>query len=824
MNYTISEIATLLNAQVVGPQQQTVGFLLTDSRSLTVPEETLFFALRTAHGDGHRYVEELYQRGVRSFVVEHLPDNEHQQHTDANYLIVPSPISALQQLANAHRRRYSIPVVGITGSNGKTVVKEWLSQVLAPQMQVTRSPKSYNSQVGVPLSLWLINPQTDIAIIEAGISQPGEMQRLNKAIEPTIAVLTNIGTAHQKNFDSLEQKYTEKLTLAQGVQAVAYCSDDPQVQVALAENHFEGEQLTWSFNDSKATLFVQSTVKGDNETTICYTWKGQPSQMQIPFIDDAAVQNAVCVALVALHLGVSTDQLQTRMPHLEPVAMRLEVKEGLNLCTLINDSYNSDIHSLDIALDFMSRRPDHEGRRRTLILSDMLQTGVPPEQLYRQVALQLETRKIDKFIGVGRDLKAWQELFHVPEQHFFDTVEQLIESPLMTQFHTEVILIKGARRFGFDRLADLLAKKVHETLLEVNLKALVSNLNFYRSYLRPETKLACMIKADGYGTGAVEVAKTLQEHRVDYLAVAVADEGASLRRNGITANIMIMNPELSSFKTLFDYHLEPEIYSFRLLEAMIQEAEREGITNYPVHLKIDTGMHRLGFDPDNDIERLVSRLKSQSALMPRSVFSHFVGADSDDFDDFSALQFERFDRASKQIMAQFDHKILRHMDNSAGITHFPERQMDMCRLGLGLYGINPRDNKLLSNVATLKTTILQMRHVKAGDSVGYSRKTVLDHDSVIAAIPIGYADGLFRALGNRNGYCLVNGQKAYYVGNICMDVAMIDVTDIPCHEGDSVEIFGNNLSIGDLAERCGTIPYELLTAVSPRVKRIYYEE
>lgn len=824
MNYTIYEIAPLIHAQVVGREEQTIGFLLTDSRSLSVAEETLFFAITTAHGDGHRYVEELYQRGVRSFVVEHLPADKQLQHDDACYLIVPSTIAALQQLANAHRRRFHIPVVGITGSNGKTVVKEWTAQLLAGQMHVARSPKSYNSQVGVPLSLWLINQQSDIAIIEAGISEPGEMQKLNETIEPTIAVLTNIGAAHQKHFQSVKQKYAEKLLLAKGAQTVVYCMDDEQVEQTLNEMHFAGERITWSFVSPQASLFVRSIAKGETVTTINYTWSNQNAQFQIPFIDDASIQNATIVALLALHLGLTTRQITERMAHLEPVAMRLEVKEGQNLCTLINDSYNSDINSLDIALDFMARRPDHEGRRRTLILSDLLQTGVSPEQLYSSVAELLHRRAIDKFIGIGRHLNASQQLFHLPEQHFFETTEQLLASPLMEQFHAEVILIKGARLFGFDRLADILAKKVHETMLEVNLKALVENLNYYRSFLHPDTKLTCMIKADGYGTGAVEIAKTLQEHRVDYLAVAVADEGASLRRNGITANIMVMNPELSAFKTLFDYHLEPEIYSFRLLEAMIQEAEKEGITNYPVHIKIDTGMHRLGFDPENDIEQLIDRLKDQSALMPRSVFSHFVGADSDAFDNFSAMQFQRFDQASKQILAAFSHKILRHMDNSAGITHFPERQMDMCRLGLGLYGVNPRNNKLLSNVATLKTTILQMRHVKAGDSVGYSRKTIMEHDAVIAAIPIGYADGLRRTLGNRNGYCLVNGQKAFYVGNICMDVAMIDVTGIPCHEGDSVEIFGNNLPVSELADRCNTIPYELLTAVSPRVKRIYFEE
>ena len=386
-----------------------------------------------------------------------------------------------------------------------------------------------------------------------------------------------------------------------------------------------------------------------------------------------------------------------------------------------------------------------------------------------------------------------------------------------------MILLKGSRRFGFEHITELLEQKVHETTLEVNLSAVVNNLNYYRSFLKPETKMVCMVKADAYGAGAVEVAKTLQEHRVDYLAVAVADEGVTLRRAGITANIMVMNPEMTAFKTMFDYDLEPEVYSFRLLDALVKAARKEGITGWPVHIKLDTGMRRLGFDT-NEIDELIDRLRHQQAVIPRSVFSHFVGSDSDTFDDFSARQFQLFDEASQRLQSAFSHKILRHMDNSAGIEHFPERQMDMCRLGLGLYGVNPRNNEMLSTVSTLKTTILQLRHVKAGESVGYSRRTILDRDSMIGAIPIGYADGLNRLLGNRHGYCLVNGQKAEYVGNICMDVAMIDVTDIDCQEGDQVEIFGNNLPVTVLSDTIDTIPYEVLTGVSNRVKRIYYQD
>ena len=464
-----------------------------------------------------------------------------------------------------------------------------------------------------------------------------------------------------------------------------------------------------------------------------------------------------------------------------------------------------------------------ENKYKTLILSDIQQSGLSPNQLYADVSELVKKRGVGKLIGIGPELCRNENAFDLSEKYFFQTTDDFLGSDVFRKLGHEVVLLKGARQFGFEKITDLLVEKVHETTLEVNLGAVVNNLNHYRSQMKPSTKLVCMIKADAYGAGAVEIAKTLQDHRVDYLAVAVADEGVTLRKAGITANIMVMNPEMSSFKTLFDYYLEPEIYSFRLLEALVAAAEREGITGWPVHIKIDTGMHRLGFDT-SEIDLLVQRLKRQMAVMPRSVFSHFVGADSESFDEFSALQFQRFDEASRRLQAAFDHKILRHIANSAGIEHFPERQLDMCRLGIGLYGVNPFGEASLSTVSSLKTTILQLRHVPAGDSVGYSRKTILERDSVIGAIPIGYADGLFRQLGNRRGYCIVNGHRADYVGNICMDVAMIDVTDIDCREGDSVEIFGQQLPVSVVSEQVGTIPYEILTAVSNRVKRVYFQE
>lgn len=825
MTYTIERVATLIGAQRLGRAEARISFVLTDSRSLCFPEETLFFALRSNRNDGHQYISELYRRGVRCFVVEEVPTQATNQFGDANFLVVSSTLQALQCLAQRHREAFNIPVVGITGSNGKTMVKEWLYQLLSPQMVITRSPRSYNSQIGVPLSVWLLNSHSQLGVFEAGISQKGEMQALHNIIRPTIAVLTNIGSAHEENFSSAEEKCREKLRLFKGAQVMVYNADDEMVTRLLNETEHKGERLAWSVKNHDAAMRITKIDKQPTHTTIHYIYKGgEPNCFSLPFIDDASVCNSIICATVGLHLGLDASTLNLRMSKLEPVAMRLEVKEGLNGCTLINDSYNSDINSLNIALDFMNRRPDHNGQKRTLVLSDILQSGLPDKELYQEVSNLAEQRGVQKFIGIGPKICTNKACIALAERYFFNSVADFIRSDVFKTLHNEVVLLKGARSFGFDQLTEQMVKKVHETTLEVNLNAMVNNLNYYRSLMHPNTKLVCMIKADGYGAGAVEIAKTLQDHRADYLAVAVADEGATLRRNGITSNIMVMNPEMTAFKTIFDYDLEPEVYSFRLLEALIKAAEKEGITGFPVHIKLDTGMHRLGFDPDKDMPHLIERLHNQNALIPKSVFSHFAGADADEFDAFSQSQFERFDAGSKMLQAAFEHHILRHIDNSAGIEHFPQRQLDMCRLGLGLYGINPRNNAIINNVSTLRTTILQMREVKAGDTVGYSRRGTIEHNSVIAAIPIGYADGLNRKLGNRNGYCLVNNQPAQYVGNICMDVAMIDVTGIDCHEGDSVEIFGDNLPVTELSNVLQTIPYEVLTGISNRVNRVYFQD
>ena len=806
MTYSIETITTLIGAHRIGEAEGHIDWLLTDSRSLTFPEESLFFAIRTQKNDGHRYIGELYRRGVRNFVVSQVPEAPE---ADANYLKVPSPLKALQRLAERHREEFDIPVIGITSSNGKTIVKEWLYQLLSPDFNVTRSPRSWNSQIGVPLSVWRLSEQTQIGIFEAGISEPGEMQALEGIIQPTIGVLTHLGSAHDENFADREEKCREKLRLFRNARVLIYNADDEMIVESIRKSGFRGELIGWHRAD-----------------------------FDVPFLDTASQEDAIHCICVCRYLGLQEEVIRQRVAQLEPVAMRLEVKEGRGDCTLITDTCNSDLGSLEIALDFMRRRPDAAGRKRTLILSDIKQTGLTLTELYNQVSQLVERYGVDEFIGIGNEVtagmanaKGESPLDQAGKLLLYPSVDAFLASPVFATLSNRVILIKGARLARFDRITDALVQKVHETTLEVNLSAVVQNLNYYRSFMKPETKMVCMVKASAYGAGAVEIAKTLQDHRVDYLAVAVADEGVELRRAGITANVMIMNPEFSSFHTLFENHLEPEVYSFRLLDALIHAAEREGITNFPIHLKLDTGMHRLGFDPKREIPQLIQRLKTQKALIPRSIFSHFVGSDSEDFDAFSLQQWNLFCQAADELQAAFPNHILRHICNSAGIEHFPERHCDMVRLGLGLYGVDPLENEKresenghspLTPISTLKTTILQIHDVPATETVGYSRKGHLTRDSRIAALPIGYADGLNRHLGNGNAYCLVNGQKAPYVGNICMDVCMIDVTDIDCQEGDSAVIFGPELPPSVLAEAIGTIPYEILTGVSPRVKRIYY--
>ena len=822
MKYDISEIITALGIkQKKDINPSVITSLLTDSRKLSNPEETLFFALSTKTNDGHNYIVELYIHGVRNFVVS-AKSADWDTLVGANFLIVKNPLAALQKLAAYHRRKFDIPVIGIAGSNGKTVVKEWLYQLLQEDYNIVRSPRSYNSQTGVPLSVWQLDESATLGIFEAGISMPDEMENLEPIISPTIGLFTKLGEAHQENFASLQQKCNEKLELFINCEVLIY-NDDNTILTQCVENMgLSHKTFTWSRKNRDSPLYIGEVKVMEDKTIIHYSFLGFETDLEIPFVDGASIENAITSIATLLYLRVLPEDIKKRMIKLEPVAMRLDVRTGKNNCILINDTYNSDFNSIKIALEFQNQRKVNRPLKKTLILSDIFQSGLLPKTLYRKVSEVIEQNNIDKLIGIGHDISQFSSVFSM-EKQFFKTTEEFIKSQVWKQFKDELILVKGARSFHFEKIITLLEKRIHETVLEIDLDALVHNFNFYKSKVDPSVKVIAMVKANGYGAGATEIAKTLEYHRCGYSAVAVASEGVSLREGGITMPIIILNPEINGFEELFDSNLEPEVYNFRILKAFIKDAESRGVTDYPIHIKLDTGMHRLGFVRE-EIPELIDMLQKQKSLRVVSTFSHLAASESWVFDEYTAKQIEIFKELANEIEGQLKYKIRRHILNSAGIERFPNSQFDMVRLGIGLYGVSASGLSGLRNVCTLKTTILQIKTLKSNDSVGYGRKEMLDHDARVATIRIGYADGLSRQFGNRKGKVLINGAFAPIVGAVCMDLCMVDVTDIEAEEGDSVIIFGKDLPVVELAEAINTIPYEIFTSVSPRVKRIYIKE
>lgn len=823
MKYPIQKIAKILDAIPSEIHEATISILLTDSRQVFYPAETLFFALSTKNNNGHNYINELYDLGVRNFVVSELFP-EWREYNETNFLVVPNTLNALQRIAAYHRSQFDIPVIGITGSNGKTVVKEWLYQILHQDFNITHSPRSYNSQIGVPLSVWQMSDHTQLGIFEAGISQPEEMSKLEAIIHPTIGILTNIGQAHQEGFKSMKQKCLEKLELFIHCDVIICEEENQLIDECMESACLSHKRLTWSRKgSSESPLFIMKIDKKEKTTIIDYALLGLVSQLTIPFTDDASIEDAIHVLATAVYLHIPLDEINRRMATLEPVAMRLDVRQGKNNSTLINDSYNSDINSLNIALDFLVQRATNSEQKKVLIISDIPQSGLIPKELYYLASNLVLNKNIDLLIGIGKEISAHKEMFKGTKNLFFNTTEEFIHSNIWQDFQDMFILLKGARSFSFESINKLLEVKTHETVLDIDLDAIVHNFKFYRSKLNPKTKMICMVKADGYGTGSSEVAKTLQYHKCDYLAVAVAEEGVSLRKQGIKIPIIVLNSEVGGFEELATYALEPEVYNFRILDAFIKEAKLQGITNYPIHIKIDTGMHRLGFT-EEDIPELMNRINTQPGVRIQSVFSHLAASESWNFDSFTSEQITTFKRIATQVSDNCPYPIMKHILNSAGIERFPEEQLDMVRLGISLYGVSASGLDGLRNVCTLKTTILQIKHIKAGETVGYGRKGSFDHDAVIATIRIGYADGISRQFGNGVGSVLVNGHMAPVVGNICMDLTMIDVTNIDVKEGDSVIIFGKDPSVIDLANKINTIPYEILTSISNRVKHVYYKE
>ena len=787
-------------------------------------QTSLFFAIKGDRRDGHEFIAGLYEAGVKNFVVNAAFNTS--PFPNANFLVVKEPLDALQLIAANHRMQFAFPVLAITGSNGKTIVKEWLYQLLREDFHIVRSPKSYNSQIGVPLSVWEMRENNNLAIFEAGISEPSEMHKLEAIIRPDTGIFTNIGSAHDENFDNIAQKTTEKLRLFAHCKNLIYCKDYLVINEQIAKADFLPENIryfTWS-RRLKSDLQIGRVNKDNGETEIQGIFNNRFIDIRIPFTDDASIENAIHCWAYMLFAGIAPEVISERMMLLSPVAMRLEMKGGINNCSIINDSYNSDFGSLTIALDFLNQQKQHP--KRTLILSDILQSGKDEKNLYKDVAELLQKKNISRLVGIGPAIGRQKDLF-TGETHFYASTDDFLRDYHTGFFNNETILLKGARPFGFERIGKVLQQKAHETVLEINLNAVVHNLNYYRSRLKPETKLMVMVKAFSYGSGSFEMANVLQFHHAEYLAVAYADEGVELRKTGITLPIMVMNPEEQSFDSMIDFRLEPEIYNFRILQLFSEVAKRKLTPGdaFPVHLKLDTGMKRLGFDQD-DINELVVRMRNHKHLKIASVFSHLAASDEAHHDGFTKQQVELFTKMANEIVRHFQYPVLRHILNSAGVIRFPEWQFDMVRLGIGLHGIAAtiHEQKQLQFVSTLKTTISQIKTVKAGETIGYSRRGKLTRDSVIATVAIGYADGLNRKLGNGVGKMMVNGKYCPIVGSVCMDMTMLDITDVEAREGDEVIVFGSDYTIIDMARDLGTIPYEVLTSVSQRVKRIYFHE
>ncbi len=804
--------------------------ILLDSRKLLFPNASLFFALNGPRRKGSLFIPELYHKGVRCFVVdESFTEEEILNFPDAGILQVQDVLQALHLLTSFHRQQFNLPVIGITGSNGKTIVKEWLYQLLQNDFHIVRSPKSYNSQIGVPLSVWQINEEHTLGIFEAGISQPDEMQKLAKIIAPTIGIITTIGEAHGEGFLNIRQKINEKLKLFVNSRLLIYCADHPDINEAV--NTFKNnvragddfELFSWSRKET-AILQIVTIETGNTQTFITAQWKDIPVNFSIPFTDEAAVENAITCCCVLLQLGTDIEIIKERMSLLRAVEMRLELKQGINNCSIINDSYSADINSLAIALDFLQKQQQHA--KRTLILSDILQSGKSSGELYTDVAAILAQKNINRFIGIGPEISKQKNAFqHIAETAFFSSSAEFKQQFHSQHFHNETILLKGARIFEFEQFSHLLEQKIHQTVLEINLNAITHNLNTYQGMLNPGVKMMAMVKAFSYGSGSFEIANLLQFQKVDYLAVAYADEGVELRKAGITLPIMVMNAEEITFDVLVQYDLEPELFSVGILTCFEDYLKQGGINNYPVHIKLDTGMRRLGFD-HKDLDELCIRLKSNSGFKIQSVFSHLAGSDSLAHDDFTEKQAASFLEGCVQIQAITGYPFLRHIANTSAIHRHRELQMDMVRLGIGLYGVdaNPAVQQQLKNVTTLKTTISQIKKIKKGESVGYNRKGVAAKDSVIATVRIGYADGYPRLLSNGVGKMMVTGKPVPVIGNVCMDMTMLDITGVDVNVGDEVIVFGEELPVSELALLAQSIPYEILTGISQRVKRVYYEE
>ena len=818
MNITASEISAITGGRLIGVTDNIVSDLLTDSRGASYSEGLAFFAIKGVNHDGHKFISQLYKRGIRIFIVENLPDDSDEM-SGASFIVTDNTVDALQRVATLRRSRFSGTVVAITGSAGKTIVKEWLADVMGRVFTVVRSPKSYNSQIGVPLSVWKLDDGYDTAIIEAGISHYGEMEKLRKVIDPQIGVITNIGDAHNENFSDLETKALEKLKLFKNCSTIVWCSDHKIIDKLIRKDQNLKNKILadWSVENNNASLFLEETLSVEGETSLKVRHCRELYEFSIPFTDRASIENAMTVAAVCLTLGLDRDVIKEGLARLVSVAMRMEIKAGINGCQLIEDYYNSDPGSLGMAIEYLRSQ---NRRRSVLILSDFLQSGRDDRELYSDVARLVKRSGINRFIGIGKALSANRDLFS-DGSRFYNSTDEFILNLTSALFSDEVILLKGARLFEFEKISQLIEQQVHQTVLEISLDAITNNLNEFRKRLNHGTRIMAMVKAFAYGAGPSEIAALLEFHRIDYLAVAYADEGVELRKAGVTAPVVVMNPETSAFGVMIKYNLEPEIYSMSLLRKFIDAASRHGLVEYPVHIKLDTGMHRLGF-MQQEINSLITLLKSSETVKVVSVFSHLAASENPVLDDFTEKQVSLFIEISEMIRKAMGYGFLRHILNSSGIARFPQYQFEMVRPGIGLYGIKTSSVLDLRPAGRYITRISQIKNIPAGEPVGYGCADVSAELRTIAILPVGYADGLDRKLGNRNGNLFINGCRVPLIGNICMDMCMADISGINAREGDDAEIFGMNITVEEMAERCGTIPYEILTSIPARVKRVFH--
>lgn len=814
MKLTLQNIIPIINAKWFGNDDTAViNSISIDSRSLQNDKNTLFFALSGPNHDGHVYIKELINKGVQHFVVNQIPEGLADK---ATFLLVDKTLEALQKFAAFYRSQFNFPIIGITGSNGKTIIKEWLNFLLSPDYNIIRSPKSYNSQVGVPLSILGINEKHNLGIFEAGISTMHEMEKLQKIIRPTIGVLSNIGSAHDEGFPSVAEKIKEKLKLFVSVNVLILQKN----KTIIAFVNPKIKMFSWCSDDKSADVYITKKKLGEL-TQLYVTYREDTFPVTIPFQDQASIENTIHCMMVMLYFGYNHKVIQTRIAQLYPVEMRLKVKKGIHNSTVIDDSYSSDFQSLKIALDFLQNQKQH--KKKTLILSDIFQSGLSNEDLYSQVSQLIISNKITRVIGIGETISKFKNKFI--NSTTYKNVFEFKNAFDNLHFENETILIKGARDFHFEEIVAILEEKTHETVLEINLNAISHNLNYYKSKLKPKVKIMVMVKAFGYGNGGFEIANLLEHHKVDYLGVAFADEGISLKNAGISVPIMVLNPEVTSFSAIIQYNLEPEIYSIKGLKAFLKIAEQNKLKHFPIHIKIDTGMHRLGFEEEN-LNDLIAILKGNETVQIKSILSHMATSDDLKYDDFSRSQIALFEKLSSRLQTELNVKPIRHILNTSGITNYNEAQYDMVRLGIGLYGISndAEEQKELEIVGTLKSVISQIRTIDTGESVGYGRRFIATETTKIATIPIGYADGISRSWGHGVGYVTINGKQAKIVGSVCMDMLMVNVTDIECKEGTTVIIFGENPTVNFMAKQLNTISYEILTSISQRVKRVFFRE